>query len=115
MTTKKKSFFDISPAETPRFCKFQNAVLSAYTGVTCGDFSDFHQFVEYLMDRPVFTHEFANEKFQKALKKEVEPIFMYMIGVSLDKCFDMQDKLSMEEAMEVLRNPDYVRGQIVLE
>ena len=38
--------------------KREAAVISAYTGILLGEFSDLHKYVEEIFGRPVFTHEF---------------------------------------------------------
>lgn len=40
--------------------KREAAIVSAYTGYLIGEFSDFHAYVEEIMGRPVFTHEFPS-------------------------------------------------------
>lgn len=37
------------------------AIVSAYTGVLIGEFSDMHEYVEKIMKRPVWTHELGNK------------------------------------------------------
>lgn len=37
--------------------KREAAIISAYTGYLIGEFSDFHVYVEEIMERPIFTHE----------------------------------------------------------
>ena len=49
--------------------KRECAIVSAYTGILCGDFNEFHKYVEELMNRPVYTHEFANADLWKAIRK----------------------------------------------
>lgn len=49
-------------------------IVSAYTGILMGNWHDFHGFVEEIMGRPVWTHEFpfiADE-----LKEKVKPMFL---------------------------------------
>ncbi len=49
--------------------KHEARVLTAYTRTMfCTDFSDFHGFAEKLLDRPIFTHEFADENIWYFLK-----------------------------------------------
>ena len=43
----------------PRLSREQGAVLSAYTGVLCGDFEDLHAYVEQLYGRPVARRELS--------------------------------------------------------
>jgi len=37
--------------------KREAAIVSAYTGILIGSFSDLHQYIEEIMKRPVWTHE----------------------------------------------------------
>lgn len=53
--------------------------LSAFTGyLLIDDFSKFHKFAEEILQRPIFTHEFANDKtiaeLREATKEECERI-----------------------------------------
>jgi hypothetical protein len=41
--------------------KREAAIVSAYTGILVGDFSDMHGYIEQIMGRPVFTHELGNK------------------------------------------------------
>lgn len=44
------------------------AIITAYTGIVIGEFCYFHEYAEEIMGRPVFTHEFANEKTAAEIK-----------------------------------------------
>lgn len=59
--------------------KKEAAVIGAYTGILCGDFSDLHKYIEDLMGRPVFTHEMGNRSFQEELKKTSKPDFLDIV------------------------------------
>lgn len=54
-----------------KLSKEQAVILTAFTGITCCNFEDFHGAVEKKLNRPVFTHEFAN----KELSEEIKGIF----------------------------------------
>ena len=56
--------------------KQEKLIVSAYTGILMTDFSDFHEFIEKRLDRPVWTHELANKEFIKELKESVEDDFL---------------------------------------
>lgn len=47
----------------------QAAIIGAYTGVTCGPFSDIHSLADRLIGRPVWTHDFADKDFVAKLKE----------------------------------------------
>ena len=48
-----------------RLTSEQSAAITAYTGISTEQkgMSNFHKVVEKKLDRPVYTHEFASEKF----------------------------------------------------
>ena len=56
--------------------KREKVIVSAYTGYLMCDFQDLHKYVEKLMDRPVFTHEFASSDFEKELRRRAHDDFM---------------------------------------
>ena len=64
---------------TPRLTKEQAAVLSAFTGVMMGPFHEFHEYVEGIMGRPVYTHEFASDEMSKAIKSAAWDDFMEIV------------------------------------
>lgn len=49
--------------------KREGAIISAYTGILIGKFDDFHKYVEEIMNRPVLTHELADEKVFTRIKE----------------------------------------------
>ena len=49
--------------------KRECAIVSAYTGILCGDFNEFHKYVEEKMGRPVWTHEFANKALWEVIRE----------------------------------------------
>jgi hypothetical protein len=59
--------------------KYEAAVVSAYTGMMLGSFSDFHEFVEMILARPVWTHEFASKELSKEIKEKAKPYFVALI------------------------------------
>jgi hypothetical protein len=60
--------------------KQESLVLSAYTGyMLCKDFSEFHKYIEQVMERPVFTHELADDRFTKELSDKVKPDMLHII------------------------------------
>lgn len=48
--------------------KNEAAIISAYTGILIGNFSDMHEYVENLFGHPVFTHQFADKEFMQKMK-----------------------------------------------
>lgn len=47
----------------------ETAIISAYTGILIGKFSDFHQYAEHIMRRPIYTHEFASDALLSELRE----------------------------------------------
>lgn len=58
----------------------EKAIVTAYTGVLMLDWSKFHEWVEFFMDQPVFSHEFASPAFLGSLKEKVKPEFLALCG-----------------------------------
>ena len=59
--------------------KQECAIVMAYTGICMlhgDDFQIFHEYVEKVVERPVFTHEFAFQMFTDYLKEKAEPDFI---------------------------------------
>ena len=60
--------------------KRESLIISAYTGyMVCKQFSDLHEFIEQTMERPVFTHELADENLIAELKNKLHPQFIEII------------------------------------
>jgi hypothetical protein len=52
------------------------AIVSAYTGILIGKFSDLHRYIETLLDRPVFTHELADDSLFDKIKAKAKKDFI---------------------------------------
>jgi len=52
------------------------AIVSAYTEVLLGDFSELHKYIEEIMERPVFTHELASKSVTEEIKKRSKADFV---------------------------------------
>lgn len=60
--------------------KQESLVLSAYTGyMLCKDFSELHEYIEEVMERPVFTHELGNSMIAKEISDKVKPNVLEII------------------------------------
>jgi hypothetical protein len=59
-----------------RLTREQAAIISAYTGVLVGPFTDFHEYAERLMGRPVWTREMASKEFMAKLCELAIPDFL---------------------------------------
>ena len=49
--------------------KKECAIVTAYTGYLCGQFDWFHEYAEKLLERPIWTHEFANKELMQKIKE----------------------------------------------
>lgn len=58
----------------------EKAIVTAYTGVLMLDWDKFHEWVEFFMDQPVFSHELASPAFLGSLKEKVKPEFLALCG-----------------------------------
>ena len=56
--------------------KREAAVIGAYTGILCGSFSDLHQYVEELLNRPVMTHEMGDRMVAEEIKQKAKADFL---------------------------------------
>lgn len=55
-------------------------LLSAYTGyLLVPDFSELHEFCEKILGRPIFIHEFVDEKIVEEIREKLKPEIMSMI------------------------------------
>lgn len=60
--------------------KKESLIISAYTGfMICKKFSDMHEFIEQVMERPVFTHEMGSEHFLKEVQERLKPQLIELI------------------------------------
>jgi hypothetical protein len=57
----------------------QAAILSAFTGILCGRFSDMAQYAERIMGRPILTHEYPGIADQ--LKEAARDDFMSICNI----------------------------------
>ena len=64
-----------------RLTRRQAAIITAYTGITCGPFEVFHEYAEKLIGRPIWTHEFASKGLCAQIKEDAKDDF-------LDICYD---------------------------
>ena len=55
--------------------KQEAAIVSAYTGMLVGKFSDMCEYVEKILQRPVWTHQLANKEFCKEIKNKSKQDF----------------------------------------
>ena len=65
-----------------RLTKEQAAIIGAYTGILCGPFGDIHGYAEKVLGRPIWTHEFSDEKIMAALRLAAKSDFLAI-------CYDL--------------------------
>ena len=59
----------------------EKVIVSAYTGyLLCDDFSDVHNYIERLLGRPVWTHEFADKRLQEKIRELARPDLARICG-----------------------------------
>lgn len=46
----------------------ESAIIGAYTGILAGPFDAMHEYIEEIMERPVFTHEMGSESVMEQIK-----------------------------------------------
>jgi hypothetical protein len=61
---------------TNKLSRDQAAIVGAYTGKLAGPFSDLHEYVERVLGRPVYTHEFADEELYKEIREKCKQDFL---------------------------------------
>lgn len=59
-----------------RLSKEQAAIIGAFTGVSCGPFSDIHEYVEKILERPVWTHEMGQTEVWLEIKAAAREDFL---------------------------------------
>lgn len=64
----------------PVLTKEQGEILTAFTGIGCGAFGDFHGYAERILGRPIWTHQFALPEVWEELKEASRPDFMALVG-----------------------------------
>ena len=59
-----------------RLTRRQAAIITAYTGITCGPFEVFVEYAEKLLGRPVWSHEFASKELASKIKELAKDDFL---------------------------------------
>jgi len=54
----------------------EGAIISAHTGILCSSMQAMQEYVEKLLNRPVFTHEFADKDTMNEIKEKSKEDFM---------------------------------------
>jgi len=58
--------------------KDEAKVVMAYTGISIGEFSEFHGYAEELLGRPIFTHEFGSPSVMMEIKEKAREDFIML-------------------------------------
>ena len=84
-----------------KLTKEQAVIISGFTGILCGEFSDFHADVEKRLGRGVQTFEMGMKSFMADIKKLYEADFIEMGTVSKEeaKAQAVQEWISVKNAM----------------
>lgn len=59
--------------------KEEAAIVSAYTGILLSEFSDFHKYIEKILNRPVFMYELADKEIWVEIKEKSRQDFINII------------------------------------
>ena len=59
--------------------KKEAAIVAAYTDTLIGEFSDLHEYIEKILNRPVFSHEFADKEIWVEIKEKSRQDFINII------------------------------------
>lgn len=90
-----------------KLTKEQAVIISGFTGILCGEFSDFHADVEKRLGRGVQTFEFGFKEFSAEVKRLYEADFIEMGTVSKEEAkaqaaTDDQITVSYERLQELI-------------
>ena len=56
--------------------KREAAIVSAYTGFLCGEFSDMHEYIEEIMGKPVWMHEMGSADLWAVIQEKSKEDFV---------------------------------------
>ena len=69
-------------------------IVSAYTGILMVEWSEFHQFIEKLLGRPILAHEFDNEEVIEEILANVKDDFMKLCEEDDEVCLERKSVVS---------------------
>lgn len=58
----------------------QAAVIGAYTGVLVGRWQDLHEYIDGIMERPVYSHELGDKKIAREIKAKAAKDFLAIVA-----------------------------------
>jgi hypothetical protein len=84
--------------------KEECAIVSAYTGFLCGEFSWMHQYAEKLINTPITTLQFGDADFVAELKQKAKPDFVKLHCIKQDESQHAKDLAMVKQDGEDLRH-----------
>lgn len=57
----------------------ESAIISAFTGILIGPFDALHEYVEKILNRPVWTHELGNKETASEIKEKSRADFIALM------------------------------------
>ena len=72
----------------------EKLIVSAYTGILMVEWSEFHQFIEKLLGRPVLAHEFDDEAVIEEILANVKDDFMKLCEEDDEVCLERKPVVS---------------------
>lgn len=60
--------------------KRERVIVSAYTGVLMCNFLDVAEYIREKLGRPVWTHEYADNKVQREIQEKTKDDFLELCG-----------------------------------
>ncbi len=58
----------------------EKIIVSAYTGYLMCDFSKVHEYIQEILERPVYTHELADSNIQEEIREKSKLDFIKICG-----------------------------------
>ena len=74
----------------------EKIIVSAYTGYLMCDFGKVHEYIQEILERPVYTHELANNNIQEEIHEKTKQDFIKICG-SENAGLSIDDKLIHNE------------------
>lgn len=87
--------------------KNEAAIIMAYTGqvmLTGEDFGIFHKYVEHILKRPVYTHEFGSENVMDEIKEKSKYDFIDICTNTVDTHGEDPLVCALEETKQLKKN-----------
>lgn len=89
--------------------KHECAIVMAYTGacmLSGEDFNIFHEYIEKLMGRPVWTHELADKNIVDQIKEKSKADFLELCRIAAEE-FEMTKEEFKAKAKEIIDNEQF--------